>query len=61
VGLLLEVVLGDRVRAPAWFPGSGQAQVGLSVIPSLRGAAWSAAAGAVGRGQSDGATSPGGS
>ena len=41
------------------FPGCGQALVGLSVIPSLRGAAWSAATGTVGRGQSDGATSPG--
>jgi hypothetical protein len=34
-------------------------QWGLSVIPSLRGAAWSAATETVGRGHSEGATSPG--
>ena len=48
------------MRAPVRFPGvwTGPAG-GLSVIPSLRVAAWSAATGAVGRGQPEGATSPG--
>jgi hypothetical protein len=41
------------------FPGVDRPAMGLSVIPSLRGAAWSAATGAVGRGQSEGATRPG--
>jgi hypothetical protein len=56
--VVLGVVVGGRVRAPVRSPGCGQARWGLSVIPSLRVAAWSAATGAVGRGQSEGATSP---
>ena len=38
------------------FPSVDKARLGLSVIPSPRVAAWSATTGAVGRGQSEGAT-----
>ena len=57
--LLGVVVLGAECVLQIGFPSVDKARWGLSVIPSLRGAAWSATTGTVGRGQSEGTTSPG--
>jgi hypothetical protein len=57
--LLGVVVVGSGGMLQVGFPGVDKPAMGLSVIPSPREAAWSATRGAVGRGQSEGATSPG--